>query len=160
MSFQTPLLAPRSGVWVLDPRKAVAPPLSISFIRSAPPVVPDPALAPDWRVWVNDPRKAVAPQRPLRPLAGLPMSSQTRFSPPRSGIRVNVPHKAVAPLLSLASTTQHPSCFPIPASRYEIAGLGLHNPVKAVAPPFPRCPQRSAPHVVPDSASLRGQGSG
>ena len=72
------------------------------------------------------------------------MSSQTPFLAPKSGIRVNDPRKAAAPLLSLASTTQRRSCFPIPASRSEIAGVGLNNPRKAVAPPLPMCPPSSA----------------
>ena len=42
MSFQTPLLAPRSGIWVNDPCKAVAPLLSSSAPRSAPHIVPGP----------------------------------------------------------------------------------------------------------------------
>ena len=81
------------------------------------------------------------------------MSSQTPSLAPKSGIGANVLRKAVAPLLSLASATQRPSCFPIPASRSEIAGLGLNNLGKAVAPLFPMCPQLRAPHVVPDPAS-------
>ena len=74
MSFQNPLLAPRSGVWVNDPRKAVGPLFSTSSINDGAAYITSTGelAATDTRIRQHRSRIAITPcARPRHPATSL-----------------------------------------------------------------------------------------
>ena len=78
MSFQNPLLAPRSGVWVNDPRKAVGPLFSTSSINDGAAYITSTGelAATDTRIRQHRSRLAITPcARPRHPATRLPCAA-------------------------------------------------------------------------------------